>query len=54
MFPELFNTRPLRIWIDDGLNWVVKHWGDAFEAAAYPLLVMLNTIERFLLMVLGG
>lgn len=51
MFPELFNTRPLRIWIDDGLNWVVKHWGDAFEAAAYPLLVMLNTIERFLLMV---
>ncbi|GLQ16616.1 ABC transporter permease [Maritalea porphyrae] len=50
MFPELFNTRPLRIWIDDGLNWVVKHWGDAFEAAAYPLLVMLNTIERFLLM----
>jgi len=51
MFPELFNTRPLRIWIDDGLNWVVKHWGDAFEAAAYPLLVMLNSIERFLLMV---
>lgn len=51
MFPELFNTRPLRIWIDDGLNWVVKHWGDGFEAAAYPLLVMLNTIERSLLMV---
>jgi len=51
MFPELFNTRPLRIWIDDGLNWVVKHWGDGFEAAAYPLLVMLNKIEQFLLLV---
>ena len=51
MFPELFNTRPLRIWIDDGLNWVVKHWGDAFEDAAYPLLIMLNKIEQFLLLV---
>lgn len=51
MFPELVNTRPLRIWIDDGLNWVVKHWGDGFEQAAYPLLVMLNWIERSLLMV---
>jgi glycine betaine/proline transport system permease protein len=50
MFPEFINTRPIRIWIDDGLNWVVKHWGDGFEAAAYPLLVMLNAIERGLLM----
>jgi len=35
--------------MDDGLNWVVKNWGDYFEAAAYPLLVLLNWIERFLL-----
>lgn len=51
MFPEIINTRPLRFWIDDGLTWVVKNWGDGFEAAAYPLLVMLNTIERALLAV---
>jgi len=51
MFPEIINTRPLRIWLDDGLNWVVRHWGDGFEAAAHPLLVMLNTIESWLLAV---
>ena len=49
MFPDIINTRPLRFWIDDGLTWVVRNWGDAFEAAAYPLLAMLNTIERWLL-----
>ncbi|MFT6659066.1 ABC transporter permease [Maritalea sp.] len=49
MFPEFFNTRPLRIWLDDGLTWIVRNWGDGFEAAAYPLLVMLNTIEDWLL-----
>lgn len=48
MFPEVINTRPLRFWVDDGLTWVVRNWGDGFEAAAYPLLVMLNTIERWL------
>jgi len=51
MFPEFINTRPLRVWLDDGLNWVVRHWGDGFEAAAYPLLVMLNNIEDWLLAV---
>ncbi|MCF4099382.1 ABC transporter permease [Maritalea mediterranea] len=50
-FPEFIDTRPLRFWLDDGLNWVVRHWGDEFEAAAYPLLVMLNSIEDWLLMV---
>lgn len=49
MFPDFANTRPLRIWLDDGLNWVVRHWGDGFEAAARPLLVMLNAIEDLLL-----
>jgi glycine betaine/proline transport system permease protein len=49
MFPEFFETRQLRIWVDDGLTWVVKNWGDEFEAAAQPLLFLLNLIERFLL-----
>ncbi len=51
MFPDFVDTRPLRFWLDDGLNWVVRNWGDEFEAAAYPLLVMLNTIEDALLAV---
>jgi len=51
MFPDIINTRPLRIWMDDGLTWIVRNWGDGFEAAAYPLLVMLNTIEDWLLAV---
>ncbi len=49
MFPEFFETRQLRIWVDDGLTWVVKNWGDEFEAVAQPLLILLNSIERFLL-----
>ena len=49
MFPELIDTRPWRRAIDDGLNWVVRNWGDEFEAAAYPLLVLLNTIEDILI-----
>ena len=48
MFPELIDTRPLRRAIDDGLNWVVANWGGAFEAAAYPLLMLLKAIEDLL------
>lgn len=48
MFPEVFDTRPLRRAIDDGLNWVVRNWGGGFEAAASPLLWLLNAIERTL------
>ena len=48
MFPEVFDTRPLRRAIDDGLNWVVRNWGGEFEAAASPLLWLLNAIERTL------
>ncbi len=51
MFPEIFDTRALRRLIDDGLTFVVKNWGGGFEAAAYPLLLLLNAIERFLLAV---
>lgn len=49
MFPEIVDTRPLRRAIDDALTWVVRNWGDYFEAAAYPLLVLLNSIEQLLL-----
>jgi len=49
MFPELIDTRPLRRAIDDGLNWVVRNWGGELEAAAYPLLMLLNGIERLLI-----
>jgi glycine betaine/proline transport system permease protein len=49
MFPEIIDTVPLRRAIDDGLNWVVRNWGDGFEAAARPLLILLNWIEGLLL-----
>ncbi|MGV3651516.1 MAG: proline/glycine betaine ABC transporter permease, partial [Devosia sp.] len=48
MFPEIVDTRPLRRAVDDGLNWVVRNWGDGFEAAARPLLILLNAIEGLL------
>lgn len=49
MFPEFIDTKPLRFWVDDGLNWVVRNWGDGFETAASPLLWLLLNIERGLL-----
>jgi len=49
MFPELIDTRPWRRAIDDALNWVVRNWGDEFEAAAFPLLALLNAIEDLLI-----
>ena len=49
MFPNVIDTRPLRRAVDDGLNWVVRNWGGELEAAAYPLLMLLNWIERFLI-----
>ncbi len=49
MFPEIIDTNPLRDAVDDGLNWVVRNWGDEFEAAAYPLLMLLNAIEDALI-----
>lgn len=49
MFPELIDTRPMRRAVDDGLNWVVRNWGGELEAAAYPLLMLLNSIERLLI-----
>jgi glycine betaine/proline transport system permease protein len=49
MFPEFIDTRPVRRAIDNGLDWVVANWGQGFETAAYPLLVLLNIIEDLLL-----
>ncbi|MDW6025363.1 ABC transporter permease subunit [Mesorhizobium sp. BAC0120] len=49
MFPDFVNTNPWRRAVDDGLNWVVGNWGDSFEAAARPLLLLLNAIEKLLL-----
>lgn len=48
MFPQLIDTRPWRRAVDDGLNWVVRNWGGTFEAAAYPLLMLLKAIEDLL------
>lgn len=49
MFPDFLDTRPLRRAVDEGLTWVVRNWGGELEAAAYPLLMLLNWIERVLL-----
>ncbi|WEK52727.1 MAG: proline/glycine betaine ABC transporter permease [Candidatus Kaistia colombiensis] len=42
------DTRPWRRAVDDGLNWVVRHWGGTFETAAHPLLMLLKAIEDLL------
>jgi glycine betaine/proline transport system permease protein len=49
MFPDLIDTKPLRRALDDSLNWVVANWGGTFEAAASPLLWLLNAIQGALL-----
>ncbi|HWU18899.1 MAG TPA: proline/glycine betaine ABC transporter permease [Devosia sp.] len=43
------DTKPWRRAIDDALNWVVRNWGDGFETAAYPLLMLLKAIEDLLI-----
>jgi len=49
LFPQLIDTRPWRRAVDDGLNWVVRNWSGTFEAAAYPLLMLLKAIEDLLI-----
>ena len=49
MFPEFFDSRPLRRAIDDGLKWVVRNWGDQLETLTRPPLALLNGIEFVLL-----
>jgi glycine betaine/proline transport system permease protein len=48
-FPELIESRDMRIAIDDGFNWIVINWGEALELAFLPVLRMLSAIEDFLL-----
>lgn len=50
-FPELIDTRSLRIAIDDWFNGIVRNYGEALELAFLPVLRLLNTIEDFLLWV---
>ncbi len=48
-FPDLIDTRALRIWIDDQFNWVVINFGEELELAFLPVLHLLNGIEDLLL-----
>lgn len=48
-FPELIESRSMRMAIDDGFSWVVINWGEALEVAFLPVLHLLTAIENFLL-----
>ncbi len=48
-FPDLINTRGLRLAIDDFFNWVVIEWGRQLELLFLPVLRLLNNIEDGLL-----
>lgn len=48
-FPELIESREMRMAIDDGFNWVVINWGEALELAFIPVLRLLTSIEDALL-----
>lgn len=48
-FPDLINTRGLRLAIDDAFNWVVFEWGRQLELIFLPVLRLLNNIEDGLL-----
>ena len=47
-FPEIIDTRALRITLDKGFNWVVAHFGTELEIFFLPLLKLLILIEYFL------
>lgn len=47
-FPELIDTRALRIAIDDGFNWIVANYGETLEIIFLPVLRMLIATEDFL------
>jgi len=48
-FPELIDSREMRMAIDEAFNWVVVNWGEALELAFIPVLRLLMAIEDFLL-----
>ncbi|WP_136660092.1 ABC transporter permease subunit [Nitratireductor sp. XY-223] len=47
-FPELIDTRALRIAIDDSFNLIVANYGEALEIAFLPVLRVLTAMEQFL------
>jgi len=47
-FPEVIDTRALRISIDDSFNWIVANYGEALEIMFLPVLKTLIAMEKFL------
>ena len=47
-FPEIFDTRAMRIAIDDGFTEVVVNYGETLELMFLPVLRMLSLTEDFL------
>ncbi|MAU06577.1 MAG: ABC transporter permease [Deltaproteobacteria bacterium] len=45
-FPKLFDTRSMRIFIDNNFEWVVENWGEQLEIAFLPVLHLLVAIEN--------
>ena len=48
MFPESIHL-PLEDWANDGLDWLIATYGDAFETAADAVLFVIVTLEQALL-----
>lgn len=58
-FPELYDTRSLRIAIDDSFGWLVSNYGQQIEVIFLPVLHLLMAIQDGLLwlpwyVVIGG
>ncbi|MBC6404375.1 MAG: proline/glycine betaine ABC transporter permease [Rhodospirillales bacterium] len=47
-FPELIDTRALRIALDEGFDWVVVNYGEPLEIGFLPVLRLLTGMERVL------
>ena len=47
-FPNIIDTRTLRISVDDGFNWIVVNYGEALEILFMPILKTLIGMEKFL------
>ena len=48
-FPELIDTRDLRIAIDEYFDWIVATWGEQLEITFLPVLKLLNAFENLFL-----
>jgi len=47
-FPEFLQV-PLAGWVDAGMSWILTNWGAGFDAVGNAILLVLLSIERFLL-----